>query len=137
MWKHIANDPLMQLGLILAGLAGLLGALGFWLFQKWGLLPPEEGRPKGSGKGGELSPLDRIASPRARLEVSPGGSLLQLPNGKRVFLGWEDYRALGEAGRYLAPGTVLSVKGIPKDKEALAAKELLEVMGLRVEFEGP
>lgn len=73
----------------------------------------------------------------ARLEVGPSGSLLYLPDGRRVALRHRDYRALGEAGQYLLPGTVLLVQGLILDETARTSSHLLEVMGFRVAVRGP
>lgn len=149
MWKLIANDPLMQFGLIVAGFAALVGMVGYWLAHKWGLLgdhsPPKP--PKGR-MGEEVGEPPRVRleatpsrtveapeehrRPRARLEVGPSGSTLYLPDGRRVALRYRDYRALGEAGQYLLPGTVLLVQGLPGDEAVRTSAHLLEVMGLQV-----
>ncbi|MDT7910006.1 hypothetical protein [Thermus sp.] len=152
MWKLIANDPLMQFGLIVAGFAALVGMVGYWLAHKWGLLgdqsPPKP--PKGR-MGEEVGEPPRVRleatpsrtveapeehrRPRARLEVGPSGSTLYLPDGRRVALRHRDYRALGEAGQYLLPGTVLLVQGLPGDEAVRTSAHLLEVMGLQVALE--
>ncbi len=48
-----------------------------------------------------------------------------------------DYRALGEAGQYLLPGTVLLVQGLILGETARTSSRLLEVMGFRVAVQGP
>jgi hypothetical protein len=154
MWELIAGDPLMQFGLIVAGLGVLIAVVGRWLFRKWGPSSKPSWFPKeaGGGKadGGPRLPLEAGPSaptggpevkeeyrrPRARLEVGPSGSILYLPDGRRVNLDHRDYRALGEAGRYLLPGTALLVLGLSQDEPARTSAHLLEVMGLQVVFEG-
>ena len=150
MWKLIANDPLMQFGLIVAGFAALVGMVGYWLAHRWGLMggtplkPPEmdfgekprlrlEAGPLGTTGASEVKEEHR--RPRARLEVGPSGSVLHLPDGRRVALRHRDYRALGEAGQYLLPGTVLLVQGLPEDEAVRTSAHLLEVMGLQVVLE--
>ncbi len=147
MWQLIAGDPLMQFGLIVAGFGVLVAVVGRWLFRKWGLLPepPRFAKEATEGGRGGRPPArleDRPSAPatapeehrrpRARLEVGPSGSLLYLPDGRRVALGHRDYRALGEAGQYLLPGTVLLVQGLLLDEAARTSAHLLEVMGLQV-----
>jgi hypothetical protein len=150
MWEFIAGDPLMQFGLIAAGIGAIIALVGRWLFRKWGLLPepwfPKEAatRRAGGGLRPRLEPgpsaLARVPEehkrPRARLEVGPSGSVLYLPDGRRVGLGYRDYRALGEAGQYLLPGTVLLVQGLSQDEPTRTSAHLLEVMGLEVVLEG-
>jgi hypothetical protein len=149
MWKLIANDPLMQFGLIVAGFAVLVGMVGYWLAHKRGLLgdqfPPKPPKGRMGEEVGEPPRLRLKATPsrtveapeehrrpRARLEVGPSGSTLYLPDGRRVALSYQDYRALGEAGQYLLPGTVLLVQGLPGDEAVRTSAHLLEVMGLQV-----
>jgi len=141
----------MQFGLIVAGLGVLIAAVGRWLFRKWGLSsePSWFLKEAGSGKANErLCPRfearpsaptgspEEYRRPQARLEVGPSGSVLYLPDGRRVNLDHRDYRALGEAGRYLLPGTALLVLGLSQDEPARTSAHLLEVMGLQVVFEG-
>jgi len=152
MWEFIAGDPLMQFGLIVAGIGAIVGVVGRWLFRKWGLLPgPWSPKEETSGQAGgglrprlEAGPLappgapevkEEHQRPRARLEVGPLGSVLYLPDGRRVALRHRDYRALGEAGQYLLPGTVLLVQGLPGDEAVRTSAHLLEVMGLQVALE--
>jgi hypothetical protein len=52
-----------------------------------------------------------------------------------VALRYRDYRALGEAGQYLLPGTVLLVQGLPRNEAVRTSAHLLEVMGLQVALE--
>jgi hypothetical protein len=148
MWEFIAGDPLMQFGLIVAGFGVLIAVVGRWLFRKWGLLPDPPRLPKGAAGGGPRAHLEAGPSapagapeehrrPRARLEVGPSGSVLHLPDGRRVSLSYQDYRALGEAGQYLLPGTVLLVQGLLLDEAARTSAHLLEVMGLQVVLEPP
>jgi hypothetical protein len=154
MWEFIAGDPLMQFGLIVAGIGAIIALVGRWLFRKWGLLPewprsPEEAaggrqgerpqpRPEAGPPASAGTPevKEEHRRPRARLEVGPSGSTLYLPDGRRVALRYRDYRALGEAGQYLLPGTVLLVKGLLLDEAARTSAHLLEVMGLQVALEG-
>jgi hypothetical protein len=147
MWRFIADDPLMQFGLIVAGFGVLIAVVGRWLFRKWGLMdglpskPPEMNfreRPRIRLEAGPSAPAgtpEDYRRPRARLEVGPSGSVLYLPDGRRVALSYLDYRALGEAGQYLLPGTVLLVQGLPQDEPTQTSVHLLEVMGLQVVLE--
>jgi hypothetical protein len=153
MWELIAGDPLMQFGLIVAGLGVLIAVVGRWLFRKWGpsskpsWFPKEAGSGKADGRprlrfeAGPSAPTggpevkEEYRRPRARLEVGPSGSVLYLPDGRRVALSHRDYRALGEAGQYLLPGTVLLVKGLLLDEATRTSAHLLEVMGLQVVLE--
>jgi len=73
----------------------------------------------------------------ARLEVGPSGSLLYLPDRRRVALRHRDYRALGEAGQYLLPRTILLVQGLILGETARTPSHLLGVMGFRVAVQGP
>jgi hypothetical protein len=142
MWKLIADDPLMQFGLLVAAFALVVAAVGYWLAYKWGLMggsskPPETGpreRPQifEAGPSALSGAPEEHRRPRARLEVGPSGSTLYLPDGRRVSLSYRDYRALGEAGQYLLPGTVLLVQGLPLDEPTRTSAHLLEVMGLQV-----
>jgi hypothetical protein len=46
VWEPIAGDPLMQFGLIVAGIGAIIALVGRWLFRRWGLLvelPPPKG----------------------------------------------------------------------------------------------
>jgi hypothetical protein len=146
MWEFIANDPVMQFGLVIAALALLVGGVGYWLAYKWGLLgnqfppkPPEmKEKPRLRLEAGPSAPTsapEEHRRPRARLEVGPSGTTLYLPDGRRVSLSYRDYRALGEAGQYLLPGTVLLVQGLLLDEAARTSAHLLEVMGLQVVLE--
>ena len=149
MWEFIAGDPLMQFGLIVAGIGAVIALVGRWLFRKWGLLPePWSPKEEATGKTGK-GPRPRLEAgppapsgtpeqhqrPRARLEVGPWGSVLYLPDGRRVALSHQDYRALGEAGQYLLPGTVLLVCGLAWDEATRTSAHLLEVMGLQMVLE--
>jgi hypothetical protein len=148
MWELIAGDPLMQFGLIVTGASVLIAVVGRWLFRKWGLVdgsPPRSLEPGPRGRtrileaGPSASPEapEEHRRPRARLEVGPSGSVLYLPDGRRVGLSHRDYRALGEAGQYLLPGTVLLVQGLLLDEATRTSAHLLEVMGLQVVVEAP
>jgi hypothetical protein len=148
MWRFIADDPLMQFGVIIAALALVVAAVGYWLAHRWGLMgrtpakPPEmdfREKPRLRLEAGPSAPAstpEEHRRPRARLEVGPSGSTLHLPDGRRVSLGYRDYRALGEAGQYLLPGTVLLVQGLSQDEPTRTSAHLLEVMGLQVVLEG-
>jgi len=146
MWELIAGDPLMQFGLLLAAFALLTAGVGYWLGRKWGLMggsppkPPKTGpreRPRILEPGPSASPEapEEHRRPRARLEAGPSGSTLYLPDGRRVALSYQDYRALGEAGQFLLPGTVLLVQGLTLDEATRTSVHLLEVMGLQVVVE--
>jgi hypothetical protein len=150
MWRFIADDPLMQFGLVIAAFALVVAGVGYWLAHRWGLMgggppgPPEaelrerRERPR-LPEGGPSAPSgvpEEHRRPRARLEVGPSGSILYLPDGRRVALSYRDYRALGEAGQYLLPGTVLLVLGLSQDEPTRTSAHLLEVMGLQVVLEG-
>ncbi len=148
MWQFIADDPLMQFGVIIAAFALIVAGVGYWLARKWGLTddfswkPPEVGpERRRTLEAGPSAPAstpevkEEHRRPQARLEVGPSGSLLYLPDGRRVALSHRDYRALGEAGQYLLPGTVLLVKGLLLDEAARTSAHLLEVMGLQVVIE--
>jgi hypothetical protein len=142
----------MLFGLIVAGFAALVAAVGYWLAHRWGLMsgrpsrPPEPSlreRPRirleagPSAATGASEVKEEHQRPRARLEVGPSGSVLYLPDGRRVNLSYRDYRALGEAGQYLLPGTALLVQGLSPDEAARTSAHLLEVMGLQVVLEAP
>jgi hypothetical protein len=146
MWELIAGDPLMQFALVLAAAAAIVAAVGYWLGRKWGLMggsppkPPEMGPKEGprileAGPSASPEAPEEHRRPRARLEVGPSGSTLHLPDGRRVSLSYRDYRALGEAGQYLLPGTVLLVQGLALDEPTRTSAHLLEVMGLQVVVE--
>jgi hypothetical protein len=146
MWELITGDPLMQLGLLLAAFALLTAGVGYWLGRKWGLTggfpprPPEPGpgeRPRilETGPSALSQAPEEHRRPRARLEVGPSGSALYLPDGRRIALSHRDYRALGEAGQYLLPGTVLLVQGLALNEATRTSVHLLEVMGLQVVVE--
>ena len=93
--------------------------------------PPAAAVPK-DGPSGEAGPED-FSPPRAVLEVEGRKARLLLPNGRVVPIPYGDYRALGEAGKYLTPGVHLVVRGLPDSQEVATALHLLEVMGVRVE----
>jgi hypothetical protein len=147
MWQLIANDPLMQFGLLVAGFTLVIAGVGYWLAHKWGLLgnqsppkPPKTGPREGprifeAGPSASPEAPEEHRRPRARLQVGPSGSTLYLPDGRRVSLSYRDYRALGEAGQYLLPGTVLLVQGLTLDEPTRTSAHLLEVMGLQVVVE--
>jgi hypothetical protein len=156
VWEPIAGDPLMQFGLIVAGIGAIIALVGRWLFRRWGLLvesPPPKGPERPPRRAGEEARLESQAPPWppvavqavqeehrrsvARPEVGPSGSLFYLPDGRRVALRHRDYRALGEAGQYLLPGTVLLVQGLLLGETARTSSHLLEVMGFRVAVQGP
>lgn len=103
--------------------------------------PPVAAVPKEgpSGETGPRAPASRpsesedFSPPRAVLEVEGRKARLLLPDGRVVPVPYGDYRALGEAGKYLTPGVHLVVRGLPDGQEVATALHLLEVMGVRVE----
>jgi hypothetical protein len=150
MWRFIADDPLMQLGVIIAAFTLIVAVVGYWLAHRWGLMGGSPSKPSETDPGerprirleaGPSAPTsapevkEEHRRPRARLEVGPSGTTLYLPDGRRVSLSYRDYRALGEAGQYLLPGTVLLVQGLPQDEPTRTSAHLLEVMGLQVVLE--
>ena len=123
-------DLVMSFVLITAGLAILAGLLAY-LVNRWATSPTAFGAPAvkpgaSEGREGEERP------PTARLVVGERGSALHLPDGRTVRVPYGDYRALGEAGKYLLPGAVLVVVGMNLDEAARTAGQVLEVMGARV-----
>ncbi|WP_448377646.1 hypothetical protein [Fervidobacterium sp.] len=127
-------DIVFSFVLIVAGMAILFHLLAY-LLSRWATGPFAFGLPAAEpGASGEREEKEKPLT--ARLVVGERESALHLPDGRTVRIPYGDYRALGEAGRYLLPGAVLVVAGMNLDEAARTAGHLLEVMGAKVVWEG-